>query len=49
VNSTTIKGRDLALHLAQHVENSEGIDEQDSFLSTLLYIDNQILSVSEHP
>jgi hypothetical protein len=49
VTSTTIKGRDLALHLAQHAENSEEIDEEDSSLSTLFYIDNQILPVSEHP
>jgi hypothetical protein len=49
VTSTTIKGRDLALHLAQHVETSEEIDEHDSSLSTLFYIDNQILPVSEHP
>ena len=43
VTSTTIKGRDLALHLAQHAKNSEEIDEHDSSLSTLFYIDNQIL------
>jgi hypothetical protein len=49
MTSTTIKGRDLSLHLAQHVETSEEIDEQDSSLSTLFYIDNQILPVSEHP
>jgi hypothetical protein len=49
VTSTTIKGCDLSLHLAQHAENSEEIDEEDSSLSTLFYIDNQILSVSEHP
>jgi hypothetical protein len=49
MTSTTIKGRDLALHLAQHAENSEEIDEEDSSLSTLFYIDNQILPVSEHP
>jgi hypothetical protein len=49
VTSNTIKGRDLALHLAQHVETSEEIDEQDSALSTLFYIDNQILLVSKHP
>jgi hypothetical protein len=40
VTSTTIKGCDLALHLAQHTENSEEIDEEDSSLSTLFYIDN---------
>jgi hypothetical protein len=49
VTSTTIKGRDLALHLAQHAENSEEIDEEDSSLSSLFYIDNQILPVSKHP
>jgi hypothetical protein len=49
VTSTTIKGCDLAFHLAQHVETSEEIDEHDSSLSTLFYIDNQILPVSEHP
>jgi hypothetical protein len=49
VTSNTIKGRDLALHLAQHAETSEEIDEHDSSLSTLFYIDNQILHVSEHP
>jgi hypothetical protein len=46
---TTIKVRDLALHLAQHAENSEAIDEQDSSLSSLFYIDNQILPMSKHP
>jgi hypothetical protein len=30
MTSNTIKGRELALHLAQHVEASEGIDEQDN-------------------
>jgi hypothetical protein len=49
VTSNTIKGCDLALHLAHHAENTEEIDEQDSTLSTLFYIDNQILPVSEHP
>jgi hypothetical protein len=49
VTYITIKGRDLALHLAQHAENSEEIDEQDNSLSTLFYIDNHILHVSEHP
>ena len=45
----TIKGRDLALHLAQHAEASEEIDEQDKSLSTLFYIDGQILPVAGHP
>jgi hypothetical protein len=49
MTSKTIKGRDLALLLAQHAEISEEIDEQDSSLSTLFYIDNQILPVDEHP
>jgi hypothetical protein len=49
MTSKTIKGRDLSLHLAQHAEMSEEIDEHDSSLSALFYIDNQILPVSEHP
>jgi hypothetical protein len=49
VTSNTIKGRDLALHLAQHDETTEEIDGKDSSLSTLFYIDNQILPVFEHP
>jgi hypothetical protein len=49
VISNAIKRHDLALNLAQHVETSEEIDEQDKYLSTLFYIDNQILLVSEHP
>jgi hypothetical protein len=49
VTSNTIKGCDLSLHLAKHAETSEEIDEQDSSLSTLFYIDNQILPLSEHP
>jgi hypothetical protein len=49
MNSKTIKVHDLALHLPQHVEASEQIDELDSSLSTLFYIDNQILPIDEHP
>jgi hypothetical protein len=49
VTSNTIKGHDLSLHLAQHVETSEEIDEKDSSLLALFYINNQILRVSEHP
>jgi hypothetical protein len=45
----TIKGCDLALHIAQHDETSEEIDEQDISLSTLFYIDNQMLPMFEHP
>jgi hypothetical protein len=45
----TIKEQDLALHLAQHVEASEEIDDQDNPLSTLFYIDIQTLSIVEHP
>jgi hypothetical protein len=40
VTSTTIKGCDLALHLAQHAENNEEIDEEDSSVLALFYIDN---------
>jgi hypothetical protein len=35
--------------LAQHAEASEEIDEQDNPLSTLFYIDSQILPIAEHP
>jgi hypothetical protein len=49
MNSKTIKGHDLALHLAQHAKTSEEIDEQDISLSTLFYIDSQTLPVAEHP
>ena len=49
MTSTTIKGRELALQLFQHDATSEEIDEHDSSLSTLFYIDNQILPMSEHP
>jgi hypothetical protein len=49
VTSTTIKGRDLALHLAQDAENGEEINEEDSSLSALFYIDDQILPMPEYP
>jgi hypothetical protein len=49
MTSKTIKGHDLALHLAKHDEMSEEIDEQYSSLSAIFYIDNQILPVSKHP
>jgi hypothetical protein len=49
MTSKTIKGRDLALHLAQHDEASEGIDEQYNPLSALFYIDSKILPIVEHP
>ena len=45
----TIKGQDLSLHLAQHAEASEEIDEQDNPLSALFYINSQILPIVEHP
>lgn len=35
--------------MAKHAEASEEIDEQDNPLSTLFYIDSQILPVVEHP
>jgi hypothetical protein len=49
MTSTTIKGCDLALHLTQHAKNSEDIDEEYSSISTLFYIDDRTLPVSEHP
>jgi hypothetical protein len=48
MTSKKIKGRDLALHLAQHAEASEEIDEQDNPLSTLVYIDSQTIPIAEH-
>jgi hypothetical protein len=44
-----LKGCDLALHLAQHAEASEEIDEHDTSLLALFYIDSQILPVAKHP
>jgi hypothetical protein len=49
VTSTTIRGHDLDLNLAQHAENGEEISEEYSSLSSLFYIDDQILPVSKHP
>jgi hypothetical protein len=49
MNLKTIKGQDLSLHLAQHDEASEEIDDQDNPLSTLFYIESQTLSIVEHP
>ena len=49
MTSKTIKGWDLALHLAQHVEASEEIDDGDNPLSKLFYIENQNLSIAKHP
>jgi hypothetical protein len=49
MTSKTIKGRDLSLHLDQHAEASEEIDDQDNPLSTLIYIESQTLSIIEHP
>jgi hypothetical protein len=49
MNLKTIKGRDISLHLAQHVEASEEIDDHDNPLSTLFYIEIQTLSIAKHP
>jgi hypothetical protein len=49
MTSKNIMGRDLALHLAQHVEASEEIDDQDNPLSTLFYIESQTLYIAKHP
>jgi hypothetical protein len=49
MTSKKIKGQDLSLHLAQHAEASEEIDEQDNSLSALFYIDSQILPIDELP
>jgi hypothetical protein len=49
MTSKMIKGRDLALHLAQHPEPSEFSEDEDSLLSTLFYVEIQNLTLSEHP
>ena len=49
MTSKTIKGRDLALHLAQHAEANEEIDDQENPLSTLFYIESQTLYIAKHP
>jgi hypothetical protein len=49
MNSKKIKGQHLSLHLAQHTEASEEIDDHDNPLSALFYIENQTLSIFEHP
>jgi hypothetical protein len=49
MTSKTIKGRDLALHLAQHPEPSEELDDSDNPLSSQFYIENQNLFIVEHP
>jgi len=49
MTSETIKGQDLSLHLPQHPEPSEEIDDQYNPLSTLFYIENQTISIDEHP
>jgi hypothetical protein len=49
MTSKTIKGRDLSLHLVQHPEPSEELDDQDNPLSALFYIENQNIFISEHP
>jgi hypothetical protein len=48
MTSNTIKGRDLSLHLAQHVESSEEIEGQDNHLSALFYIEIQTLSITKY-
>jgi hypothetical protein len=49
MTSKTLKGRDLSLHLAQHVEESEEMDEHDNPISTLFYIESQTLPIAKHP
>jgi len=39
-SSNTIKGCDLALHLAQHHEPSDSSEENENALSTLFFIEN---------
>jgi hypothetical protein len=39
----------LALHLAQHLEPSEELDDPYNPLLALFYIENQTLSIYKHP
>jgi hypothetical protein len=47
--SKMIKGHNLSLHLAQHPKPSELSKDEDNLLSPLFYIENQNLTLSEHP
>jgi hypothetical protein len=47
--SKTIKGWDIALHLAQHPEPSVSSENDENVLSTLFFIDNQNLVLVKHP
>jgi len=49
MTSKTIKGCDLALHLAQHVEPSEFFEDEETLLSTLFYVESQSLDLADHP
>jgi hypothetical protein len=45
----TIKGRDLALHLAQHVEPSCITENDDVSLSSLFLIEYENVDMEDHP
>jgi hypothetical protein len=46
--SNTIKGRDLALHLAQHPKPSESSKNDENDLLALFFVENQSLNPVEH-
>jgi hypothetical protein len=45
----TIKGHDLALHLAQHPEPGDSLEEDENALSTLFYLETHDVDLADHP
>jgi hypothetical protein len=45
----TIKGRDLALHLAQHPEPGDSLEEDENALSALFYLETLDINLVDHP
>jgi hypothetical protein len=47
--SHTIKGRDLALHLAQHPEPGVTSENDEDALSALFFVEHENIELAEHP
>jgi hypothetical protein len=45
----TIKGSDLALHLAQHPEPGDSLEEDENALLTLFFLENIDINLVDHP
>jgi hypothetical protein len=45
----TIKGHDLSLHLAQHPETSDSVEEDENDLSTLFFLKTLDINLDYHP